>query len=225
MNNLELVEYAKHALSEKWGYVWGTWGQILTPDLLAAKLRQYPEGIQPYFDFINKSWINRHVTDCVGLIKGYYWNGKYNASSDVSADGMYDKAKEKGDISTIPDIPGICVHKAGHIGVYIGNGQVIEAHGTKYGVIQTPLKGAGSTPWTHWLKCSFIEYIEPQIVEKEEPKVEEKKDIKTTTLWNGCSVTLTEDGRVLLRANDKVYLDIRQDGIYATNNGKTVKLV
>ena len=79
---------------------------------------------------------------------------------DVSANGMYDAAEEKCLIATLPEIPGICVWKPKHIGVYIGNGQVIEAKGTKYGVVQTPLKGRGANAWTHWLKCPYIEYKE-----------------------------------------------------------------
>ena len=162
LTNKGLVEYAKKALSEKWGYVWGTFGQLLTESLFKQKLDQYPDQIGSFKNFITSNWMNRKVTDCVGLIKSYIWSGTgklvYDSKTDVSANGMYDKASEKGPIANIPEIPGLCVYKKGHIGVYIGNGQVIEAHGTKYGVIQTPLKGTGSTPWTHWLKCPYITY-------------------------------------------------------------------
>lgn len=164
VTNINLVEHAKKALSEKWGYVYGTYGQILTEKLYLEKSKQYPNNINQYESFIRKIWMGKNVTDCVGLIKSYLWwnNDKpvYDSKTDVSANGMYNKASEKGVISTIPDIIGLCVWKDQHIGVYIGNGQVIEAHGTKSGVIQTPLKGTGSTPWTHWLKCPFIEYID-----------------------------------------------------------------
>ena len=98
----------------------------------------------------------------MGLIKGYYWtkDGEvtYDPDTDVGANKMYSIAKEKGVINTLPEIPGICLWKKGHIGVYIGNGQVIEARGTKQGVIQSPLKGIGSAGWTHWLKCPYIKY-------------------------------------------------------------------
>ena len=43
----------------------------------------------------------------------------------------------------------------GHIGVYIGGGEVIEAMGTRYGVVKTQLAGRG---WTHWLKIPGINY-------------------------------------------------------------------
>lgn len=165
LTNIGLVEHCKKALNEGWGYVYGTYGQILNENLLQAKLKQYPENIINYINFIRDNWIGKRVTDCVGLIKSYIWwtnNGPaYNPKTDVSANGMYLVAKEKGDIKNIPEIPGICVHRDGHIGVYIGNGQVIESKGTKYGVVKTPLKGTGSNNWQHWLKCPYIEYVEP----------------------------------------------------------------
>ena len=60
-----------------------------------------------------------------------------------------------GTIDTMPDIPGLAVWHDGHIGVYIGGGQVVEAMGTKYGVVKTELAGRG---WTHWLKIPYINY-------------------------------------------------------------------
>jgi hypothetical protein len=162
--NTGLVEHAKKALNERWGYVWGTFGQVLTPALYQYKLGQYPDSVGKYADFIESHWLNGRTTDCVGLIKSYiWWNGltavyPKNRETDVSANGMLNVAKEKGPISTLPEIPGVCLWKEGHIGVYIGNGQVIEARGTKVGVIQSPLTGVGSAGWTDWLKCPFITY-------------------------------------------------------------------
>ena len=164
LTNEGLVLHTKKALAEKWGYVWGTFGQLLTEGLLKQKISQYPEGVGNYESFIRNNWLGRRTSDCVGLIKSYLWWGSndpfYDSKTDVSANGMYNAAKEKGPISTILEIPGLCLWKDGHIGVYIGNGQVIEAHGTKFGVIKTPLKGVGATPWTHWLKCPYITYKE-----------------------------------------------------------------
>lgn len=74
---------------------------------------------------------------------------------DIGANQMYYNAKESGPISTMPDIPGLAVWHEGHIGVYIGNGQVVEAMGTRYGVVKTELAGRG---WTHWLKVPYIRY-------------------------------------------------------------------
>ncbi|MCI5795341.1 MAG: C40 family peptidase [Ruminococcus sp.] len=76
---------------------------------------------------------------------------------DVTADGMFNAAVEKGPISTLSDIPGIAVWHQGHIGVYIGNGCVIHAANAYDGVIKTPITSSG---WTHWLKIPYINYIE-----------------------------------------------------------------
>lgn len=162
--NNGLVDHVKKALSEKWGYVYGTIGQILTEGILKQKQAQYPKNINPYIDFIRKNWMGRRTADCVNLIKSYlWWYGSgpvYSTTYDVSANGMCNAATEKGPVNEIPEIPGICVWRNGHIGVYIGNGQVIESKGTKYGVVQTPLFGKGANTWTHWLKCPYIHYVD-----------------------------------------------------------------
>lgn len=159
LNNKGLVEYAQNALNEGWGYVWGTFGLTLTEKLFQQKLKQYPDGVGKYETFIKGNWLNKKTTDCVGLIKSYLWHkdGKitYNSKYDTTANGMYSKATEKGSIDSIPEIPGICLWRKGHIGVYVGDGKVIEAKGTKYGVVQTSLEGS---TWTHWLRCPFISY-------------------------------------------------------------------
>lgn len=56
---------------------------------------------------------------------------------------------------SMPDTPGLAVWKSGHIGVYIGNGEVIEAMDTRYGVVKTKLQGRG---WIHWLEVPGIKY-------------------------------------------------------------------
>ncbi|WP_051571639.1 hypothetical protein [Ruminiclostridium cellobioparum] len=162
LTNLGLVEHCKKALNEKWGYVYGTFGTVLTEPMLQSKLKQYPDNVRQYESFIRSNWLGKRSADCVGLIKSYLWwtptGPVYNSKTDKSANGMYEAAKEKGMINTIPETPGMCVRKDQHIGVYIGNGLVIESKGTKYGVVQTPLTGVGATAWTHWIKCPYIEY-------------------------------------------------------------------
>jgi hypothetical protein len=205
-DNKGLVEFAKVALIGGWGYVWGTFGRMLTEDQLKQKISQYPDGVGNYEGFIRKTWMGKKTVDCVGLIKSYYWtkDGKvtYDADTDVSADGMYSKAGEKGTISTIPEIPGLCVWHKGHIGIYIGNGQVIEAKGTKYGVVQTALKGSS---WTHWLKCPFIDYIETNnddLNNKIDKVVDGMKVIDIQKFLNKVGVT-SDDGKVLKEDNSR----------------------
>lgn len=167
-NNLDLVEWTKNAYAKGWGYVWGTYGQVLTRSLYDAKAEQYPDEVGGYADFIKEHWVGGRTADCVGLIKGYGWFDaetgtiEYGANGmpDIGSDAMYDNAEESGSIDTIPEIPGLAVWHEGHIGIYIGNGQVIHASSTKVGVIQTPI---GDSGWTHWLKIPYITYYESDL--------------------------------------------------------------
>ena len=164
-NNLDLVKWAIHAQENGWGYVYGTYGEVLDIFSFDYKKNQYPDEVGNYADFIKQNWLGGRTADCVGLIKGYGWydaeSGKINIGAngmqDVSANGMFQAANEKGTIDTIPDIPGLAVWHNDHIGIYIGDGEVVQAANTHAGVIQTPLNQSG---WTHWLKIPFINYVD-----------------------------------------------------------------
>lgn len=69
-NNLDLVQYAIEAEQSGWGYVWGTYGLVLTEARFEAKLEQYPDDIGEHEDFIRENWIGKRTADCVGFIKG-----------------------------------------------------------------------------------------------------------------------------------------------------------
>lgn len=164
-NNLDLAEWAKQAKKSGWGYVYGTYGEVLDENLLASKISQYPNEVGKDEEFIRKNWLGRRTSDSIGLIKSYGWYNKKsqsieigaNSMPDIDANTMYENAAEKGTIDTIPEIPGLAVWYEGHIGIYIGGGQVIHAANTTAGVIQTPI---GNSGWTHWLKVPYITYIE-----------------------------------------------------------------
>jgi len=162
-NNLDLAAYAEQAFEAGWGYVWGTYGDVLTDSLFSSKLEQYPDGVGSYEEFIRSNWLGGRTTDCVGLIKGYGWLNpdtleiEYgtNGMPDISADGMYKSATVSGHMDTMPDVPGLAVWKSGHIGIYVGNGKVVEAMGTKYGVVKTNL---ADRSWSAWLEIPYINY-------------------------------------------------------------------
>lgn len=113
------------------------------------------------------------IFDCVGLIKCFMWHdySEKNASyynkevPDKNETGFFNEATEKGSIDTIPEIPGLMVYQPGHIGVYLGNGQVIEATAAfDKKIVITYFKGNHPdtsykrTTWTHWFKMPYLTY-------------------------------------------------------------------
>ena len=164
-NNLDLAQWAIEAYDAGWGYVWGTYGHVLTRSYYEAKLAQYPEGVGNYADFILANWLGKRTADCVGLVKGYCWfdpeaqsiGYAVNGMPDIATEQMIAWCDEKGSMDTMPEIPGLLLWKEGHVGIYIGDGYAIEAMGTRYGVVKTQVAGRG---WSKWGKIPCIEYIE-----------------------------------------------------------------
>ena len=164
-NNIDLAKWAENAADKQWGYVFGTYGTVLSEEMLRAKMSQYPSDVAVYEEFIRDNWLGRRTADCVGLIKGYGWFNTAsqeieigaNGMPDIGSDSMYANATEKGPINTMPEIPGLAVWHKGHIGIYIGNGKVVEAMATTVGVVQTEVSNRA---WTHWLRIPYIDYIE-----------------------------------------------------------------
>lgn len=160
----------------KAGYWYGTFvNMVATESLLAQKTAQYPKTYTATYLPLARKWMGKVVTDCVGLIKGTLWiadyGGKYQSASDLSADGFFAKCTEKGPLSTIPEIPGLLLHKPGHIGVYKGEGRVVESVGVHSGVIESALPDRG---WTEWGKCHMVSYPVVAVVD---PIAEKDKEI------------------------------------------------
>ena len=165
-NNLDLVKWCENAYKNGWGYVYGGYGQVCTKQYLDQQASLFPGNNEAGGEMrkVGEKWLGKRVCDCIGLIKSYAW---YNADSgeivagsngftDCGANSIWSNVSESGPISTMPDTPGLAVWMNGHIGVYVGNGEVIEAQGTAYGVVKTELNGRG---WTKWLKIPNIKYV------------------------------------------------------------------
>jgi hypothetical protein len=142
------------------GYWYGCYVPMIgTEALLVYKAKQYPNVYSAAYIIASRKWLGKPVTDCVGLVKGVVWQadfqGKYQAATDLSANGMYQKCSVKGSIATFPEKPGLVVWKDGHIGVYVGNGVVVESRSVEWGVVRTLLK---DRPWTNWGECHLVDY-------------------------------------------------------------------
>ena len=156
--NSGLVDYCRAQLGLP--YWFGTFGQTASASLYASKKKQYPK----YYtasDF--SAQFGKRVHDCAGLIKGYLWSAtptsspKYNAATDYGATAFYVHCNKKGTIDTFDKVPGRLVFKGkpgkmSHVGVYVGDGKIIEAKGHKYGVVESKLDSS----WGYWGQCNLI---------------------------------------------------------------------
>lgn len=181
--NTGLVAYAKAQLGKPYWY--GTFGQAASRSLYNQKKNQYPSYYQ--WEYAGET---AKVHDCVGLIKGYLWCDSqedntpvYNAAQDISANGMRDACTKKDAISSIPEVPGVLVFMNNHVGVYIGNGEVIEARGHAYGVVKTELKNRA---WQHWGYCPYIVYEAKQATSENTSEGEKTVNIEMTVLKTGA---------------------------------------
>lgn len=166
--NIEFAEWLKSRKGDVYWY--GTHYHECSEGLLARKAKQYPmhygkSRMARYSEDIKNG---KMCSDCVGAIKGAAWSelGRHkqvyssHGCPDKSADGMFAYCKsvgmDNGGMDSLPEIPGVAVRYAGHVGVYIGGGRVVEWRGFKYGRVETTLN---SRPWTHWYMLPWVEYI------------------------------------------------------------------
>lgn len=155
--NKGLAEYAAEQIGRP--YWFGTFGQTANASLLSAKKKQYPD---EYTATDYKTQYNARVHDCIGIVKGFLWSDNptsapvYNRKQDVGADRMKELCDAK-PIKTIPELQGVLVFSPGHVGVYVGNGYVVEAYNHSRGVIKSKLSERN---FTSWGKLPWIEYEE-----------------------------------------------------------------
>jgi len=127
---------------------------------------------------------NVFFSDCCGIIKGCLWgfsadvNKRYggaeykaNGVPDVGADEMIKACKDATkDFSRIE--PGCLVWMSGHVGIYVGNGEVVESTPSfKDGCQITHLGNLGYKTgnwrnWTKWGHLPWVEYISAPVEEK-----------------------------------------------------------
>lgn len=204
-------------------YIYGTYGQILTERLLLDRASTYPSRIGPErVKYAREHYIGKRVSDCEGMIKNYLWADSpdtaptYNASQDLSANGAFQAATVKGKIDTIPEVPGICVRYSGHVGVYIGNGEVVEERGFNYGCVKTRLKDRA---WTDWFEHPWIDYKQEDKCMVQLPIL--RKGMKDT---NG-SVTSWQGLLQLYGYTDGDGNAIKVDGSFGTKTEQATKKV
>lgn len=250
LTNTAFVEFLKKMVGQPYWY--GTCVYKCTSSLLNSKSNQYPSHytasrMSKYQAAITKKQV---CADCVGLGKGFVWTnggegvieaigndnkitshyGK-NGCPDQSANGMFTYAKSHGKkygaIATIPEVPGVAVRKDGHVGYYIGNGEVVEAEGFNYGIVITKLN---KRPWTDWYEFPGIDYSGAKIEEPSKNPVTETApapvkpgttelpdyELGQRTLRKGCKGIDVKELQMLLMELDYALPKYGADGDYGT---------
>lgn len=138
----DLIVSIRQAYAEKWGYIWGTRGQVWTQ----AKQDKATRDMTVRY---GQKWVGKRVADCSGLIKWAYQ--QHGGDIYHGSNTQYNECVETGPLAGKVRIRvGTAVFqntsgKRGHVGIYNGGGMVIEEHGTQAGIIQSPLN-----TWDEW---------------------------------------------------------------------------
>ena len=155
-----LIDKFEYALHDKWGYIWGKYGQLWTE---ADQKNTTDEMAEKY----GAQWVGHHVADCSGL---GYWAFKelggyiFHGSNTIWNKYVTDRSELKNGARTDgkPLLPGDPVFRKKtqdgkinrhHIGYYVGGNTVIEARGTQYGVVTSTLSRWHET--AHWLNVDY----------------------------------------------------------------------
>ena len=154
----DLIAKAQYILDNNWGYIWGQAGALWTQAKQNAATR---DSTKQY----GQKWVGHYVTDCSGL---FYWAFKqlggymYHGSNTMYKSYCVSKGKLKNGSRTDGNElkPGTAVFTGtednhGHVGLYIGNGEVIEAQGTQAGVVKSKVS---LSKWTFWGELKGVDY-------------------------------------------------------------------
>lgn len=229
-----LVEWAKQAYEDGWVYWYGTCGYECTTGLLNRKTNQYPD----HYTSNRRAAYEKHIAagkvcgDCIGLFKSYAWDEDGDIDtreSDYGANGHPDKSarqalnacKVKGKIGTIPEIPGLAVwtQTGGHIGLYVGNGEVIELRGYGKNIQWNKLRDRAFTTWGLYPYTTYT--TAQEAVAKAAAAVSD--DSGSSTLRKGSKGAAVEELQELLLSRGYSLPNYGADGDYGNETVAAVK--
>lgn len=176
IKSADLIEKFRYALDNHWGYIWGSAGTLWTKakqqqkiDYMVGKFgttwqKNSEAKSDNYYNaaLYGEKWIGHYVADCSGLFAWAY--SKLGGSIAHGSNSIYDRyCSEKGKLTDEKRksiLPGTAVFTGdakqhGHIGLYVGNGKVIEASGTQAGVCVSNLT---ASKWTFYGYLKDVSY-------------------------------------------------------------------
>ena len=169
----DLMNKFRQAFHENWGYIYGKTHEMWSEEKQEAYAKEYAN--DP--DRANSvkyggKWAGHWVTDCSGMFT--YWFKQHGQTMYHGSNTMYKSycnAKGRligGKREDGQELkPGTAVFtgtesKHGHVGLYIGDGWIIEAKGAQYGVVRSPIS---QNRWTYWGELKGVEFDEQGIDE------------------------------------------------------------
>ena len=217
-----LIDKFKHALADQWGYIWGTAGEKWTAAKQAA-LEKTTDAQRANSRKYGSKWIGHMVADCSGLFSwafkqlgGYMYHGSDTMYRKYCTDhGQLSKGK-RADGKTLKAGTAVFVwngEKYSHVGLFVGNNQVIEAMGAQNGVTTSKLT---ATKWTYWGELKGVDYSGAQ--PEPDPGPEDKPTIKRGS--KGPYVVECQEDLIKLGYNVG---KSGADGIFGANTEKAVK--
>lgn len=205
----ELIAKFQYALDNKWGYILGATHTKWTESAQNGKIEtmrnaygndwksndQAKKNANYMAAMYGSKWIGHWVTDCSGLfawafkeLGGYMYHGsntmwnKYCVAKGKLSNGKRTDGQE------LKPGTAVFVLKNGtdrsHVGLYIGNDTVIEASGTKSGVITTKIT---HEKWAEWGELKGVSYGSSSSVPAPAP---DSSTIAGTAIVNATRVAL-----------------------------------
>lgn len=175
----ELIAWFQYAIDNNYGYIYGTsvvkWTDAKQKQKVQYIESKYGSGWKNssaaksdkyyYAALYGAKWIGHYVVDCSGMFVWAY--KKFGASIAHGSNSIYRAyCSSKGQLRNgaradgKPLLPGTAVFTGtesehGHIGLYVGDGYVIEASGTQAGVIKSKIT---LSKWTYWGELKAVDY-------------------------------------------------------------------
>ena len=195
-------------------YVYGAKGANgkFTATKLNFLAKSYPSVFTKTYIAKAKKFIGKVCCDCSGLISWY--TGKEIGSAQLYQTASTRTRINKNDLSNIP--VGAVLWKEGHVGVYVGNGYLVEEMGIDYGCVKTKVK---DRTFTHYLTFSYMSYSTKKTTtataKTKNPYTKPTKTVKFGD--SGKSVKWVQ--YELIEAG----YNINVDGVFGTNTRNAVK--